>query len=97
MTYHVSSLVIHLRAQFHFSLYGHVHSDLATCVDPIFNCFMGVWDPSNQLEAELASNLPRVICKMVECDINFANFRFLAEPSASGHGEYIYIYIYIHI
>ena len=55
---------------------------------------MGVWDPSSQLEAELASNLRREMCKMVEYEMKFENFRFGAWPPASGHGEYIYIYIY---
>ena len=59
-----------------------------------FNCFYGVWDPSNQLEAELASNLPREMCKMVEYETGFDNFRFLTWPPAPGHGEYIYIYIW---
>lgn len=58
-----------------------------------FNCFYGVWDPSNQLEAELASNLPRELRKMVEYGLEFTNFRFGAWPTASGHGEYIYIYL----
>ena len=74
--------------------YCHVH---ATSVKPSLFCFMGVWDPSEQLAPELASNLPQELCKMVEYDIEFANFRFLAWPSASGHGEYIYIYIYKHL
>ena len=59
--------------------------------------FMGVWDPSNQLEAELASNLPRELLKMVEYDMEIENFRFGMWPTASGHGEYIYIYIYMYI
>ena len=40
----------------------------------LFFCFMGVWEPSNQLEAELASNLPQEMYEMVEYDIKFANF-----------------------
>ena len=55
---------------------------------------MGGSDPSNQLEAELASNLPREMCKMIEYDIAFVNFRFLAWPSTSDHGEYVHICIY---
>ena len=58
---------------------------------------MVFWDPSNQLEAELASNLPREMCKMVEYETGFDNFRFLTWPPAPGHGEYIYIYIYIYL
>ena len=51
-----------------------------------FNCFYGVWDPSNQLEAELASNLPHKLCKMFEYELEIKDFRFL---------EHIYIYIYM--
>ena len=61
----------------------------------VFLTFMRVWGPSNQLEAELASNLPREMCKMVEYETGFDNFRFLTWPPAPGHGEYKYIYIYI--
>ena len=35
----------------------------------------GVWHSSNQLEAELASNLPWIMCKIAEYDIKFANFK----------------------
>ena len=42
-----------------------------------FKIFSGVWEPSNQLEADLASNLAQESCKMVEYDIEFTNFRFL--------------------
>ena len=40
-----------------------------------FIVFMGVWDPSNQLKAELASNLPRKMREMVKYDAEFTNFR----------------------
>ena len=56
---------------------------------------MGVWEPSNQLEADLASNLPQELLKIVEYEMEFEDFRFRAWPTASGHGEYIYIYVYI--
>ena len=58
-------------------LYGHVYFDVATSVDLIlFVVFMGVWDPSNQLEAELALNLPQEMCKMVGYEMKFEDFRF---------------------
>ena len=31
----------------------------------LFNCFYGVWDPSNYLETELASNLPQKLRQIV--------------------------------
>jgi hypothetical protein len=30
---------------------------------------LGVWDPSNQLRAELSLNLPLELLKMVECEL----------------------------
>ena len=42
----------------------------------IFYCFYWVWDLSNQLEAELALNLPQEMCKMVGYEMKFEDFRF---------------------
>ena len=41
-----------------------------------FYCFYWVWDLSNQLEAELALNLPQEMCKMVGYEMKFEDFRF---------------------
>ena len=46
----------------------------------IFLFFIGVWDLSNQLEAELALNLPQEMCKTVGYEMKFGDFRFGMKP-----------------